>query len=58
MLGEFWQASWKYGASNKRYSKEFNKRKALPKHRYDLPMSSYTSLTCATQRYEDRSLSR
>ena len=53
--GEFWQAFAEYGASNEQYSKEFNKRKALPQHWYDLPMGSseyHMSLTCSTQRNE------
>lgn len=44
-----------YGANDEVYSKEFNKRKALPQHWYDLPMESseyHISLTCATQRNE------
>lgn len=52
---EYWQAFSEYGASNEVYSKEFNKRKALPQHWYDLPMGSseyHMSLTCATQRNE------
>ena len=55
LQGEFWQAFGEYGASNEEYSKEFNKRKALPQHWYDLPMGSseyHISLTCATQRNE------
>lgn len=55
LQGEFWQAFGKYGASNEEYSKEFNKRKALPQHWYDLPMGNFEyhiSLTCATQRNE------
>ncbi len=32
LQGEFWQAFGEYGASNEEYSKEFNKRKALPQH--------------------------
>ena len=55
LQGEFWQAFGEYGASNEAYSKEFNKRKALPQHWYDLPMGSseyHISLTCATQRNE------
>lgn len=55
LQGEFWQAFGEYGASNEDNSKEFNKRKALPQHWYDLPMGSSEyniSLTCATQRNE------
>ncbi|MCI9039516.1 MAG: DUF4268 domain-containing protein [Clostridia bacterium] len=55
LQGEFWQAFGEYGASNEEYLKEFNKRKALPQHWYDLPMGSseyHISLTCATQRNE------
>lgn len=55
LQGEFWQAFGEYGASNEDFSKEFNKRKALPQHWYDLPMGSseyHISLTCATQRSE------
>ena len=55
LQGEFWQAFSEYGASDENYSKEFNKRKALPQHWYDLPMGSseyHISLTCATQRNE------
>ena len=55
LQGEFWQAFGEYGASNEEYSKEFNKRKALPQHWYDLPMGNseyHISLTCATQRNE------
>lgn len=55
LQGEFGQAFGEYGASNEAYSKEFNKRKALPQHWYDLPMGSseyHISLTCATQRNE------
>lgn len=40
LQGEFWQAFGEYGVSNEEYSKEFNKRKALPQHWYDLPMGS------------------
>ena len=40
LQGEFWQAFGEYGASNEEYSKEFNKRKALPQHWYDLPMGN------------------
>ncbi len=53
--GEFWQSFAEYGASNEKYSKEFNKRKALPQHWYDLPMGSseyHLSLTCKTQANE------
>ncbi len=55
LQGEFWQSFGEYGASNEEYSKEFNKRKALPQHWYDLPMGNseyHISLTCATQRNE------
>ena len=55
LQGEFWQAFAEYGASDEKHSKEFNKRKALPQHWYDLPMESseyHISLTCATQRNE------
>ena len=55
LQGEFWQAFAEYGANNEEYSKEFNKRKALPQHWYDLSMGSseyHISLTCATQRNE------
>lgn len=55
LQGEFWQAFAEYGASDEKYSKEFNKRKALPQHWYDLPMGSseyHLSLTCYTQRKE------
>lgn len=55
LQGEFWQAFGEYGASNEEHSKEFNKRKALPQHWYDLPMGNseyHISLTCATQRNE------
>ena len=40
LQGEFWQAFGEYGASDEQYSKEFNKRKALPQHWYDLPMGN------------------
>lgn len=40
LQGEFWQAFGEYGASDEQYSKEFNKRKALPQHCYDLPMGN------------------
>ena len=53
--GEFWQVFSEYGENDSKYSKEFNKRKALPQHWYDLPMGSseyHISLTCATQRNE------
>ena len=52
---EFWQAFGEYGANNVEYSKEFNKRKALPQHWYNLPAGSseyHISLTCATQKNE------
>ena len=55
LQGEFWQAFAEYGASNETYAKEFNKRKALPQHWYDLSMGSsgyHLSLTCDTQRNE------
>ena len=53
--GEFWQNFVEYGASDEIYSKEFNKRKALPQHWYDLPMGSseyHLSLTCKKQSNE------
>ena len=55
LQGEFWQAFSEYGASNEKYSREFNKRKALPQHWYDLPMGSseyHISLTCTIQKNE------
>lgn len=52
---EFWQGFSEYGKSNEIYFREFNKRKASPKHWYDLPVGSseyHLALTCIIQKNE------